>query len=520
MKRIGYRLVAVTSALLSLSLAAMGATSPRRGGTLRVEFRATGASLDPREWRAGSASFGADEKLAALVFNRLVEVDSYGRLQPELATEWAHDAGFKRWQFTLRTGVKFSDGSALGAPDVVTALQSLLPEGQQVSAAGNLVVIQSSMAIPDLLEELASGRNFIYRVQADGTLLGTGPFAATAPVANFREAGGAAATEPHASRMRFLANEECWAGRPFLDEVNVTFGIPVLRQLYDLQLGHADLVELSPELVRRASQGNLRVWTSAPLLLFALRFSEAQPAGNENLREALALTLDRGTMAGVLLQKQAEPASALLPQWLSGYAFLFGMETNLVRAKEIRVSLPGNVATGAEPLGLRVDAAGDLAKLLGERVAVNARQAQLSVQIVNRALNRSGAGAAVNSPEPEAGLHLLTWRYSSLSPRVELDSLVHSLLSTAARENALSADPEQIYAQENKLLEGRSLVPLLELPEFVGIAANVRNWMPARWGEWHLADVWLDTPEASSNPIQPASASNAQQQSITRGAKP
>ena len=69
-------------------------------------------------------------------------------------------------------------------------------------------------------------------------------------------------------------------------------------------------------------------------------------------------------MANVLWQKQAEPAAALLPQWLSGYAFLFNVDTNLERAKELRRVLPADAASGAEPLRLRVDAPGDLAKLL------------------------------------------------------------------------------------------------------------------------------------------------------------
>jgi hypothetical protein len=44
-------------------------------------------------------------------------------------------------------------------------------------------------------------------------------------------------------------------------------------------------------------------------------------------------------------------------------------------------------------------------------------------------------------------------------------------------------------------LDERRVLPLIVQAETVGLAANVHDWMPARWGEWHLADVWLDTPE-------------------------
>jgi hypothetical protein len=101
-----------------------------------------------------------------------------------------------------------------------------------------------------------------------------------------------------------------------------------------------------------------------------------------------------------------EPASALLPQWLSGYAFLFTMETNIDRAKEIRATLPANPAASGGPLRLRVDLPGDLAKLLGERVAVNARQAAILVHVENRPVTRGASTVAAASNDSAGGAHL------------------------------------------------------------------------------------------------------------------
>ena len=528
MKLTGLRLLAVISASFAGAVCAKAATSPRYGGTLRVELRQSAIAFDPREWKAGASDSAADEKLGALVFDRLVTLDNYGRVQPQLATEWSHDAAFKRWQFTIRADVKFSDGAAFTASDVAAALQPLLASNQSILASGNAVVFQSPAPAPDLLEELSSGRYFVYRLQPDGGLLGTGPF--------FVSESAARAADGRVSHYKLSANDSCWAGRPFLDAVELTLGVPALRALFDLQLGRADLIDLSPELVRRATQENLRVWSSVPLRLFALRFDGAQTAtADAKLREAFSLALDRGTMAGVLLQKQAEPAAALLPQWLSGYAFLFTMETNLNRAKEIRATLLENAAAGAKPLRLRVDAQGDIAKLLGERVAVNARQALISVQVVNRAALRVSVQDAANDApgavEPAAGLHLFEWHYSSLSPRAELESLVSALIPGGATDVAnSSASPEQLYAIEKRLLDERRILPLVALPEFAGVGRNVRNWMPSRWGAWHLEEVWLDRadslPEHSgvARPADEGPASSAQgqqpQQAAVNGARP
>ncbi|MGB7625726.1 MAG: ABC transporter substrate-binding protein, partial [Candidatus Acidiferrum sp.] len=334
MRHIYFRLVVLNSVLLTAAVTSGGAVNPRYGGTLRIEVRAGSVSLDPREWQAGSLEAAANEKLAALVFERLVALDNYGRFQPVLATEWSHDASEKRWEFAIRAGVKFSDGSALTPEEVAAALRPLLPGTQQISVRDNGILIQSSVPAPDLLEQLASGRYFIYRVLENGELVGSGPFVVGAASASMGQGGEqnssvTPAETPAGAPFRgghlfFRANPEAWSGRPFVDGIDVTLGVPPLRAMFDLQLGKADLIELAPDLVPRAKQANLRIWSSEPVTLYGLRFDETQGAASDvRLREALALSLDRGTMANVLLQKQAEPAATLLPQWLSGYAFLF-----------------------------------------------------------------------------------------------------------------------------------------------------------------------------------------------------
>src|SRR5271168_2717851 len=148
------------AAHLVLGSPVLAATHPRSGGTLRVELYTASVSLDPREWQAGSLDSAANEKMAGLVFERLVALDNYGRFQPVLATEWSHDSAYKRWRFTIRGGVKFSDGAVLSAEDIVAALQPLLPSTEQVSASGDGIAVQSGAPMPDLLERFASGRYF------------------------------------------------------------------------------------------------------------------------------------------------------------------------------------------------------------------------------------------------------------------------------------------------------------------------------------------------------------------------
>ena len=132
-------------------------------------------------------------------------------------------------------------------------------------------------------------------------------------------------------------------------------------------------------------------------------------------------------------------------------------------------------------------------KLLGERVAVNARQANISIQLVAHT-----GGSAASVP---VGLHLFAWHYSSLSPRVELQSMAQHLHSTSQQDadGEEPLDPEKLYAQERRLLEERQILPLLLLPEYAGIAANVRNWSAEPAGAWRLADVWLEPADNTAS---------------------
>lgn len=477
----------------------VGATRPQYGGVLRVELRATSANLNPAKWKAGSADFVTNQRLAELLFDRLVTLDNYGRFQPQLATDWSHDVTARRWQFTLRQGVKFSDGAALTPADVVLALQPLLPRGMQVAVSGTGITIQCAAPAADLLELLASGSYFVYKDNGNGMLRGTGPFVLESVSTSARDAeklGGDGAASP-TQRLRFRFNENCWAGRPYLDGIEVTLGVPPLKALLDLQLGKTDLGELSTDTAKRAQQTNLKCWSSAPLTLFALRFSTGgKPEQEQRLREAIGLSVDREAMARVLLQKQAEAAASFLPQWLSGYAFLFDAERNLERARELRGKMSPSMAGAAQPLRVTVDGNNDLSKLIAERVAVDARAAGLTLQTVKSGA-RTANDAAGTKNDGEA--QLIAWRYTSLSPRSVLETMGNAGRGQSA-ESGVPLDADARYAWEKRMMEESNLLPLVAVPDFAAVDGHVRNWSPSPWGEWRLADVWLEPSEAASAP--------------------
>ena len=484
MKRIafpaGTRLFRLIAALILFGtaatlLAATPSTRPAYGGILRVQKSGRVVTLDPRQWPSDSIQAAATEQLASLVFDRLVRLDDHGATQPALAVSWQHDMQAKRWQFRMREGAKFADGTPLTPEAAALALQQLLGNEFDVSATSDSVVILADHSLPDLPAQLATGRYFIFHSAADGTLSGTGPFRVTE-----WPAGDAP------RKLILTANEFCWSGRPFVDGIEITLGVDLQKRANAIAFGQADVVDLPASQVRLVGQRGVRTASSDPVELFALQFDLVRPAVQDaHLREAISAAVDRASIADVILQRQGIPAGSLLPNWLSGYAFLFPTALDLPRTKELLTAI-GRKVSRAAPLVLVYDSGDDEARAVAERAAVNLKEAGIAVQ-----LSAQTTGSAT---KPWAGdMRLVHQRITSPDPAVALSGLLDSLGEPIP---ALDT-PQQDYAAERAPIDAFRVIPLVHVTESYGLGPQVHDWMVPRWGGWRLEDVWLEPAPAT-----------------------
>lgn len=474
MKRIFLRWAVLSSVAAACLLAgfsfvpAHASERPRYGGVLRIEMRVRVNSMDPRGWNADSADAGASERLLELVFERLVRISDTGQPQAALATGWQHDASFTHWQFQIRAGVKFHDGTPVNAEAVAAALQAEDAARWPASASGAAVAFEFKAPRPNLLVELATERSFIFHAVQD-TVFGTGPFR----IADW---------QPQ-KRLALIASEDNWAGRPFVDRIEVALGVSPQQQMTDLELGKADVIEILPSLARRASQvTSARVSASSPSELWALLITPRGSASYDSrFTKALSLAIDRAAIVNVLLQRQGEPAGGLLPQWLSGYAFLFATDANVVEAQKIRAQYSNS------PLqALVYDGADPSAALIAQRIAVNARDAGINLSVTTE----------IAAGGPNAGdVRLVRWRIAAPDARESLSMFLNQLNGAQAEAAFMPLDtPEQRYAVERTVLDRGRIVPIAFVPEIYLIGATVKDWMPPRWGGWKLEDAWIEAP--------------------------
>src|SRR5271165_271350 len=298
------------------ALVLWGETRPRYGGTLNVDLSTTFSSLDATEtppviWR--------------LIGQTLVRINSRGEPEPLLASSWQREAEGRVWRFSLRSDVRFHDGEALNAGNVAPILLPVLKKLHNdvaMTAGGSTLVIQAAGGLPNLPMELADPRAAIVRTSESNAFVGTGPFRP----ANW---------EP-GRRLTLAAFEDYWGGRPFLDSIIVSLGSS--RATAD----GFDVPFASP---RRILPESAHIWQSEPWELLALAGQNVRP----ELAHALALAIDRAPIVNVLAQRRGTPAFGLLPQWLSGYEFLFQSPLDLARAREIVSSLRPGALTISYP---------------------------------------------------------------------------------------------------------------------------------------------------------------------------
>jgi ABC-type transport system substrate-binding protein len=453
MRRFDWRWLVVSS-LLAVTVAANAETRPQYGGTLHVAMRAAPASLDPAD-NSQRDSFSR-RSLTMLIFDTLVTTDDNGRAQASLAASWQVSPG-NRWQFHLHHGIKFHDGSPLTAEIAAESLRAANPSWSVV-AEGDSVAIESASS--ELLAELALARNAIVKREPYAPPSGTGPF----HMVDWQPG----------KKLTLAAEEGYWRGRPFLDGIEIEMGRSFRDQMIALELGKADLVEVAPEQSHRVSMEGRRLANSLPVELLALVFSrDASSPEDKLLREALALSVERGSIRSVLLQGAGLPAASILPNWMSGYGFVFPTDADLPRARhareQVRTTLTWTVA---------YDGSDSLARLLAERIALNARDAGLPLQ-----------PTAQSATAATADLRLVRIPLASADPWIALAGVAAVAGAPAGKRK--NGSVEELYVAEQSLLATQRLIPLFHLPVSYAASSSLKNWTARSDGSWSLANSWL-----------------------------
>lgn len=279
-------------------------------------------SLDPQM----SASPPTDSA-TRLMYEGLLAPGKGGAVEPLLATEWAN-TGAREWEFTLREGVTFHDGSALNAEAVAASFNHIIDPSakktrasefsrvKRVEATGPMTVrFLLTEPWPTLPNELAYAAGAVVSKPAtEGKIDLTKESAGTGP---YRLAGTKDGT---VSLSRFA---DYWGQASSVEELDL---VPVSAENSRVQMlrsGQADIVMGLPisAIASIESSDAMQVVADEGGLVMHLGLNQNfEPFTSKEVRQALNLAIDRQAIIDTTLGGRGQVADSYLAPSVQGYA--------------------------------------------------------------------------------------------------------------------------------------------------------------------------------------------------------
>ena len=231
---------------------------------LRIGLAADVTSLDPH-----FLNVAPNNNAAWHIFDALVHVDANARIVPGLAVSWrAVDP--TTWEFKLRKGVKFHDGSDFTAEDVIFSLDR--PATLAASPGpftGFVKPIVSKKIIDPWTIRLKTATPYAMLPYDLNSIFIVSKKAATgATTEDFNSGKAAIGTGPfklvrfsRGNRIELAGNDTYWGGKPAWSEVTLRILHADTSRIAALLAGDVDVIENIPtaDLTRLKTNANLRL---------------------------------------------------------------------------------------------------------------------------------------------------------------------------------------------------------------------------------------------------------------------
>lgn len=328
------RRVAAGALRLIVLAAALIAFEPAQARDLTIALATEPNALDPLY-----RPYAPDEQIARHFFDTLVVQDARQRLTPGLALSW-RAVDDTTWEFRLREGVRFSDGSEFTAEDVAASLRRV---PKAASSAGGYAPYTRQIREIDIIDPHTirlrtatpyplmpydlSVVSIVSRKAETATtddfntgraLMGTGPFRLVERV--------------RGERLVMERNEEYWGAKPGWTRVVVEFIPNDSARVAALLSGDVDFIEQVPPSVlpdlRRHTELNTAETQSNRLYYLQLdSFRDRTPFATDlvgapldrnplrdrRVRKAISKAIDRRAIVGRVMDGLAAPAGQLIP---------------------------------------------------------------------------------------------------------------------------------------------------------------------------------------------------------------
>jgi len=291
------------------------------------------------------------------LYEGLVTEDAHGRLVPGLAQRWSVSADGRTWRFALRPGLRWSNGEALDAAQVVASFRrafspaTAAPFGELFDALDGARAVQAGELPPERLGVSAPDpRTVEFRLTRSASL----PALLTLPIAfpvylPAVQRYGAQHTQPGRLVSNGAYRLASWtpqanlvveknprfhdAAHVSLERVRFHVTEDAAAELQRFAAGDLDITEVVPPQplasLRRRFGDQLRLSPYLGAFWFGLNTTQppfrpacAAPRCHEQalaLRRALTLAIDRDKLTGYVTGLGETPAYGIVPPGIAGY---------------------------------------------------------------------------------------------------------------------------------------------------------------------------------------------------------
>lgn len=414
------------------------------------------------------------------LFDTLVLRDANMKLIPGLATEWkALDDS--TWQFTLRQGVKFTDGEPVNAQAVKFSLDRILDPANHAPTISYIRTIKSVEVSgeyqvkihtngPDPLLPTRMSRYPTYIVPpAYVSKVGAAEFARR-PVGSGAYTLSAFVPD---EKVVMQANPDYWRGRPSIDTVTWRPIPEATARVTALLTGEAQLVDgvpadLVPALKNKPGIHLEQVKNGGLTIYLGLK-NDQPPLNDVRVRQALSLALNREAYTRDLLHGFGTPTGTMAGPKDFGYLAIPAPTQDVAKAKALLAA--AGYANGFSikfQAPRRYIASADVAQAIVQDLAAIGVKAQLEVPEWSVYTQQVAA-------QKQAPIYMLAWGSTqTLDADAALYPILHSgepystvsspQLDTLLNSSRLQVDPakrEKILQQIQQVVaQQQPLIPL------------------------------------------------------------
>ena len=415
------------AAVASVLVTACGTTGTSTGvGSRQTNVLTVAVGVDPDTLDPMRQTTTTVQNIVEMVVESLVKVDQSGKVQPNLASAWQEAPDAMSWTFTLRTGVRFSDGAPFDATAVKVNFDrqmdpsSICPGCSVLTKAiksvdvvdpDHVKLTMSSPLAADALLGLLSLANFAMmspRAIQKGTPayaqqekpVGTGPY-----VLKERVKG---------DHVTLARNSDYWGRRPtYAQQVFKIVPDAATREAL-VRSGQAQVIVLPPvsDLPSLQQDTTVKVLLASAdrAVFFAINtIDKQQPLlQNAQVRQALNYAINRDAIIKSTLFGAADPATAPMASTIFGYCSVpnpYKYDPDLAKALLQKANASGLTISLIAPTG-RYMADFQAA----QNVANDLRAVGVNVQ-GPRTMDWPSYLGTVNVPPAKASvdLHMLGW---------------------------------------------------------------------------------------------------------------